>query len=101
MIKLERLARNNIILLVCLLTLILFYPLFESDKSLIRDLLLTGVFFSGVCSLEFSARSRMVLVPLAIRWLLKNLPASIRQDIERRANGKTNGSATDVVNAPR
>ena len=66
MTKLERLARNNIILLVCLLTLILFYPLFESDKSLIRDLLLTGVFFSGVYSLEFSARSRMVLVPLAI-----------------------------------
>ena len=43
----------------------------------------------------------IVLVPLAIRWLLKNLPESIRQDIERRANGKTNGGATDVVNAPR
>jgi hypothetical protein len=61
----ERLTGNNIILLVCLLALILFYPLFPKDNSLVRDLLLTGIFFSGIYSLEFSARSRMVLLPLA------------------------------------
>jgi uncharacterized membrane protein len=61
----ERLARNNIILLVCLLALILGYPLFEKDNSIARDLLLTGVFFSGIYAVEFSARSRMVLLPLA------------------------------------
>ena len=61
----ERLAGNNIILLVCLLALILFYPLFEKYNSLVRDLLLTGIFFSVIYSLEFSARSRMVLLPLA------------------------------------
>ncbi|HRZ39311.1 MAG TPA: ion channel [Candidatus Paceibacterota bacterium] len=61
----ERLAGNNIILLVCLLALILCYPLFQKDNSLVRDLLLTGIFFSGIYSLEFSARSRMVLLPLA------------------------------------
>ena len=27
----------------------------------------------------------IILVPLAIRWLLKNLPANIRDDIARRA----------------
>lgn len=61
----ERLARNNIILLVCLLALILFYPLFQEDNSVVRDLLLTGIIYSGLYSLEFSARSRMVLLPLA------------------------------------
>lgn len=41
----ERLTGNNIVLLVCLLALILFYPLFQKDNSLVRDLLLTGIFF--------------------------------------------------------
>jgi voltage-gated potassium channel len=62
----ERLARNNIILLICLLALILGYPLFEKDNSVIRDLLLTGIFFSGLYSVEFSVHSRRILLPLAI-----------------------------------
>ena len=65
MIKSEHLARNNVILLVCLLILILFYPLFQADKSLVRDLLLSAVFFAGIFSLEFSARSRKLLLALA------------------------------------
>jgi hypothetical protein len=56
MMKSEYLARNNVILLVCLLILILFYPLFRTDKSLVRDLLLSAVFFAGIFSLEFAAR---------------------------------------------
>ena len=66
MSKHHNLTRNNIILLICLLALILGYPLFEKNNSVIRDLLLTGVFFSGLYSVEFSARSKMVLLPLAI-----------------------------------
>lgn len=46
--------------------LILFYPLFQAGKSLVRDLLLSGVFLSGIFSLEFSARSRTFLLPLAM-----------------------------------
>ncbi len=65
MMKSEHLARNNVILLVCLLILILIYPLFRTDKSLVRDLLLSVVFFAGIFSLEFSARSRMLLLSLA------------------------------------
>jgi hypothetical protein len=61
----EHLARNNVILLVCVLTLILFYPLFQAGRSLVRDLLLSAVFFSGIFSLEFSPRSRMLLLSLA------------------------------------
>ncbi|EXI76669.1 MAG TPA: two pore domain potassium channel family protein [Candidatus Accumulibacter sp.] len=66
MMKSEHLARNNVILLVCLLSLIVFYPFSQADKSLVRDLLLSAVFFAGIFSLEFSARSRMLLLPLAI-----------------------------------
>lgn len=65
MIKTEHLARNNVILLICLLILILFYPLFRAEKSLVRDLLLSAVFFAGIFSLEFSARSRKLLLALA------------------------------------
>ena len=63
--KPQHLARNNVILLVSLLILILFYPLFQADRLLVRDLLLSAVFFSGIFSLEFSARSRMILLSLA------------------------------------
>lgn len=63
----ERLARNNIILLICLLALVLLYPLFEVENSMVRDLLITAILFSGVYSLEFSAHSRKLLLPLA--WL--------------------------------
>ena len=41
----------------------------------------------------------MVLVPLAIRWLLKRLPETIRRDIERRASGKFGTEITDVAEA--
>lgn len=61
----NRLARNNVILLVCLLALILFYQMFEKEHAVIRDILLTGVIFSGIYSLEFSERSRKILLPLA------------------------------------
>lgn len=63
--KPQHLARNNVILLVSLLILILFYPLFQADRLLVRDLLLSAVFFSGIFSLEFSAQSRMLLLSLA------------------------------------
>jgi hypothetical protein len=63
--KAAQLARNNVILLFSLLVLILFYPQFEAGSSLVRDLLLSAVFFLGIFSLEFSARSRRLLLPLA------------------------------------
>lgn len=65
MMKSEHLARNNVILLVCLLILIVFYPLFQTDKTLVRDLLLSAVFFAGIFSFEFPARARILLLSLA------------------------------------
>lgn len=39
----------------------------------------------------------LVLLPLAIRWLLSQLPAELRRDLERRARGDT--PMADVVDA--
>ncbi|BBO78942.1 hypothetical protein DSCW_63590 [Desulfosarcina widdelii] len=62
--KLHQLARNNVILLLCLLALLLLFPLFRTNNPLARDLLRTAIFFSGVFSLDFSPRSLKVLLPL-------------------------------------
>jgi len=62
--KLKNLPRNNIILLICLLALIILFPLFKARNSLVRDLLLTAIFFSGIFSLDFSTKSLKILLPL-------------------------------------
>ena len=62
--KIEHLARNNIILLVCLLALLFLYPLFKATDAIVRDLLQTAIFFSGVFSLDFSTKSLKILLPL-------------------------------------
>ncbi len=63
--KLKNLARNNIILLACLLALIILFPLFKSGSSVVLDSLLTAVFFAGIFALDFSTQSLKILLPLA------------------------------------
>jgi uncharacterized membrane protein YkvA (DUF1232 family) len=46
----------------------------------------------------FGVMDDIVVVPLAMRWLLKQLPAQVRADIERRARGEAD---VDVSTAPR
>lgn len=62
--KLKQLTRNNIILLVCLLSLMLLYPLFKTKDFLVRDLLQTALFYSCIFSLDFSNQSLKILLPL-------------------------------------
>lgn len=62
--KLKHLARNNIILLVCLLALMFLFPLFRSKDDLVRDILQTAIFYSGIFSLDFSKKSLKILLPL-------------------------------------
>ena len=64
--KLKNLPRNNIILLACQLALIILFPLFRDRDSLVRDLLLTAIFFSGIFSLDFSTKSLKILLPLGV-----------------------------------
>jgi voltage-gated potassium channel len=60
----KNLTRNNIVLLVCLLIMILLYPLLTSTIGLLQELLMTAVLFSGIFSLNFSSRSLRILLPL-------------------------------------
>jgi len=64
--KLKKLKRNNIILLICLLTLVFFYPIVPAKDSLGRNLLQTALFFSGIFSLDFSNKSLKILLPLGV-----------------------------------
>jgi hypothetical protein len=80
--QLKQLTRNNIILLVCLLALIILFPLFKGRDSLVRDLLLTAIFFSGIFSLDFSAKSLKILLPLgsitaATTWIGYFFPSDV------------------------
>ena len=70
----KNLTRNNVILLICLVALIILAPLFVQRNSLISDILLTAIFFSGIFSLDFSTKSLKILLPLgaataATTWL--------------------------------
>lgn len=72
--KLKNLLRNNIILLVCLVTLIILAPLFGEKNAFAGNLLLTVIFFSGIFALDFSDQSLKILVPLggvtaAVMWI--------------------------------
>lgn len=62
--KPKHLTRNNIILLVCLLVLIILFPALRDQGFLMRDLLLTAIFFAGIFSLKFSTRSLKILLLL-------------------------------------
>jgi uncharacterized membrane protein len=62
--KHKHLARNNVILLICLLALLILFPFFKTRGALVRDILQTAIFFSGIFSLDFSARSLKILLPL-------------------------------------
>ena len=64
--KFKNLARNNIILLLCLLALVFLFPFFQDKDALVRDLLQTAIFFSGIFSLDFSTKSLKILLPLGI-----------------------------------
>ena len=75
--KLKNLPRNNIILLVCLLALIILFPLFKERDSLVKNLLLTAIFFSGIFSLDFSTKSLKILLPLGAATAVTTWPHSV------------------------
>ncbi len=64
--KLKNLPRNNVILLICLLMLVFLFPFFHTKDALVRDLLQTAIFFSGIFSLDFSPKSLKILLPLGV-----------------------------------
>jgi voltage-gated potassium channel len=58
----NKLTRNNIILLICLLIAILFHQLLSVHSRLILKILFTAIILSGTFSLEFRKRTRNILI---------------------------------------
>ena len=58
----KQLARNNIILLFCLLLVIFFYPALSKQRLLMRDVIFTAIILSGTYSLEFAKKTRNILI---------------------------------------
>jgi len=58
----ERLLRNNIILLVCLLILVLFFPFISQNTQLLGDILFSGIVLASIFSLNFAEKTRKILM---------------------------------------
>ncbi len=58
----NKLTRNNIILLVCLLITVLFYPLLSVHRKVMKDIIFTTIILSGIFSLHFSKKTRNILI---------------------------------------
>jgi Ion channel len=70
----NKLARNNIILLFCLLIIVLFHQLLSVHSGLILKIIFTVIILSGTFSLEFNKRTRNILIasgtiPIFLNWL--------------------------------
>jgi len=70
----NKLTRNNIILLICLLTTVLFQPLLLVHLGLIAKIIFTAIILSGTFALEFKKRTRNILivsgtVAIFLNWL--------------------------------
>ena len=72
--KQNELTKNNIILLICLLITILFFPVLSFHKELMKHLLFTAIVFFGIFSLNFVKRTQKILiasgtVTIFLNWL--------------------------------
>ena len=72
--KQNKLSRNNIILLICLLVIILFHPLLSFHRLLMKIILFTAIIFFGTFSLDFVKRAQKILiasgtVTIFLNWL--------------------------------
>ncbi len=70
----NKLTRNNLILLICLLIVVLFYPALSVHRRLILKIIFAAIILSGTFSLEFKKRTRNILiasgtVAIFLNWL--------------------------------
>ena len=70
----ENLVRNNIILLLCLVFFILFYPVITVQTQLVGDILFSAIVLSGIYALDFRKRARIILLAtgsatIILTWL--------------------------------
>ena len=70
----DRLKRNNFILLACLLTLALFFPIITSKIELLGDAIFTAIILASIFSLNFTPKTRKILfitggATIVLLWL--------------------------------
>ena len=57
----DHLLRNNIVLLVCLLVLVLLFPLISQKTKLLGDIMFSGIVLASIFSLNFTEKTRKIL----------------------------------------
>ena len=72
--KQNRLTINNIVLLICLIVMILFFPVLSYHRVLMKNILFTAIVFFGTFSLDFVKRAQKILiasgtVTICLIWL--------------------------------
>jgi voltage-gated potassium channel len=72
--KQKQLTINNIILLICLIVMILFFPILSFKRVLMKNILFTAIVFFGTFSLDFVKRAQKILiasgtVTICLTWL--------------------------------
>jgi len=70
----KKLTRNNIILLICLLLTIFFYPALSTKRLLMRDIIFTAIIIFGTYSLDFAKKTRRIIfvpgiITIVLTWL--------------------------------
>jgi hypothetical protein len=70
----SELTRNNVILLICLIITIFFFPTLSAHRVLLRDLIFTAIILSGIFSLDFAGKTRRILIAsgtatICLSWL--------------------------------
>ena len=69
-----QLMRNNIVLLVCLVILVLFFPIITAKRELLGDIIFSGIILASIFSLNFTEKTRKILMTtggstLGLIWL--------------------------------
>lgn len=77
--KQKQLTRNNIILFICLLIFILFFPRLSVHRKLIQNIIFTAIIIFGIFSLDFASRTRRILlasgtITIFLNWLYHFFP---------------------------
>ena len=66
----DKLTRNNIILLICLLITVLFYPMLSVHRVIIKDIIFTAIILSGIFSLHFSKKTKNILIASGVLTII-------------------------------
>ncbi|MGD9412332.1 MAG: potassium channel family protein [Desulfobacterales bacterium] len=70
----KKLTINNIVLLICLIVMILFFPALSFKRMIIKSILFTAIVVFGTFSLDFVKRAQKVLIAsgiltISLNWL--------------------------------